>query len=145
VGPDRSRKSVRLDPVLSSDAGEAPLAAAVTGLGLAALPDWMVAGALQSGELVQVPPGWTGRPTPISAVYAGRGQTPATIRLFVDHLARYLADRAWASNPPSSAVPASVRVDKTSIRKSAGQRETREHRHAPAEADRAVRCKPQRR
>ncbi|HEU4617390.1 MAG TPA: LysR family transcriptional regulator [Gammaproteobacteria bacterium] len=92
-GPDGRRNDVQLDPIFSSDSGEALLAAAVGGLGLAALPDWMAAPALTSGELIQVLPGWSGPLTPIRAVYAGGGGAPAKTRLFVDHLAGYFARR----------------------------------------------------
>jgi DNA-binding transcriptional LysR family regulator len=95
LGPDGSRRRVPIEPVFASDAGEALLAAARDGLGLAALPNWMAASALRTGALVHVLPGWSSQPAPIHAVHAGVGQAAAKIRLFVDHLAAHLAGAAW--------------------------------------------------
>jgi DNA-binding transcriptional LysR family regulator len=95
VGPDgRSRRSA-IRPVLASDDGDAVLAAARSGLGLALLPSWMLAEPLAAGALVQVLPGWSGPAAPIQAVHLGRRQMPAKTRLFLDHLAAHLAKVAW--------------------------------------------------
>jgi len=81
------------DRVFASDAGEALLAAAVAGMGLAFLPNWMVNAALGAGELVPLLPDCGSRPVPIQAVYPSARQVPAKVRLFVDHLARTLVGR----------------------------------------------------
>lgn len=93
-GPDGARRRIPIAPVFASDAGEALLAAARDGIGLAALPNWMVAPALRAGALIHVLPGWGGQPVPIHAVHAGGGAA-AKVRLFVDHLAAHLARADW--------------------------------------------------
>lgn len=95
AGPGAVSRTVPIRAVLISDSGDAILAAATAGLGLAALPNWMVASALKSGELVAVLPGWGSRPVPIHAVYAPGGQTVAKIRLFVDALAAAFKRAGW--------------------------------------------------
>lgn len=96
AGPG-GRKTVATNPVFVSDSGEAVLAAATSGLGLAALPNWMVSAALERGTLVQILPGWGSQAVPIHAVHAGTRQVPAKVRLFIDHIARHLAQVAWRS------------------------------------------------
>ncbi|MEJ6004831.1 LysR family transcriptional regulator [Paucibacter sp. AS339] len=68
--------------------------AAVDGLGLALLPDFSAAPALQSGALVEVLPDW--RPVgffgdAIYAVYPWTNHTPRPLRLLIDHLRQVLA------------------------------------------------------
>lgn len=94
---------VRRVPVrarLASDAGEALLAAAVRGMGIAYVPDWMVHAELASGALEVVLPGWGRPPQPIHAVHASAGQPPAKVRLFIDHLRAHFGDPPyWARVP----------------------------------------------
>jgi DNA-binding transcriptional LysR family regulator len=97
VGPGGARRAVPIRSAFVSDSGDAILAAAMHGLGLAALPNWMVAPALKSGELAVILPGWGSRPVPIHAVYAPGGQTVAKVRLFVDTLAAAFRNAAWRS------------------------------------------------
>lgn len=96
VGPG-GRRTVATKPVFLSDSGEAVLAAANNGLGVAALPNWMVSDALERGTLVQILPGWGSQPVPIHAVHAGTRQVAAKVRLFIDHIARHLTQAAWRS------------------------------------------------
>ncbi|MCK6454827.1 MAG: LysR family transcriptional regulator [Alphaproteobacteria bacterium] len=95
TGPDGGSRRVAIRPALRSDAGEALLAAAIGGMGLAFLPNWMVAPALAAGALVQVLPAWSSRPVPIQAVHAGGRELAARTRLFLDHLALHLARAGW--------------------------------------------------
>lgn len=95
IGPGGASRTIAIRPVFVSDSGDAILAAALNGLGLTVLPNWMASAALNSGELVAVLPGWGGRPVPIHAVYAPGGQTMAKIRLFVDALAAAFKAAAW--------------------------------------------------
>lgn len=95
VGPDGRERRLPMPALLDSDDGDVLLSAAEAGLGLVAIPNWMAAGALRDGRLVQVLPGWGGRPVPIHAVHASGGQTPAKIRQFVDHLAAHLTRADW--------------------------------------------------
>lgn len=96
VDPRGRAGRVPISPVLVSDAGEVLLQAAIDGLGLALLPNWMVAPALRAGRLVRVMPGWGGRPTPVFAVFVGGPGLAPKVRLFVDHIARHLASADWS-------------------------------------------------
>lgn len=66
--------------------GEGMIAAARMGLGLAQLPDHMVAGALARGELVEVLPSCRPEAVPISAVYPSGRMVPARVRVLLDAL-----------------------------------------------------------
>ncbi|MEM8547726.1 MAG: LysR family transcriptional regulator [Pseudomonadota bacterium] len=78
----RSAPTVRL----RSNSGDALLAAAEAGLGLAYLPEFMVASALASGRLVAVLPEETTAPLPVVALYPSRHYLPAKTRRFLDFL-----------------------------------------------------------
>lgn len=94
---------VRRVPVrarLASDSGEALLAAAVAGMGIAYVPDWMVHAELQSGALEITLPGWGRPPQPIQAVHASAGQPPAKIRLFIQHLRAQFGEPVYWSLSP---------------------------------------------
>jgi DNA-binding transcriptional LysR family regulator len=91
IGPDRTHRNLRMRVVFSTDSGEALLGAALAGMGIALLPNWMAAAALARGELTQVLPEWGGRPVPIQIVHTAARQTPAKVRLFVEHLLRMQA------------------------------------------------------
>lgn len=92
-GPGGRRYEAAVEPLFASDAGEALLAAAIAGMGLAALPGWMVALPLAEGLLQRVLPGWGGAAVPIHALHAGGRRPPAKVRRFVDFLATRLAER----------------------------------------------------
>jgi DNA-binding transcriptional LysR family regulator len=60
--------------------GEGMVAAAVAGLGLAQLPDYMVADEIARGELAEVLPSCRPAPMPISAVYPSGRLVPPRVR-----------------------------------------------------------------
>lgn len=68
-------------------------AAAVAGLGLAMLPDFVAQPELESGRLVRVLENWTLRGGGIYAVYPHRRYLPAKIRVFVDFLVGWFKAR----------------------------------------------------
>ena len=103
-------KPIELQPVsrLRFNDGEAIVAAACMGLGLAQLPDYMAADALDDGRLVEVLPQCRPEPTPVWAVYPSARLVPQRVRVFLDAL-NELADsqatppaagRGRASPPP---------------------------------------------
>ncbi len=66
--------------------GEGMVAAACLGLGLVQLPDNMVAGQLQRGELIEVLPSCRPEAAPISAVYPSGRLVPARVRVLLEAL-----------------------------------------------------------
>lgn len=85
----RAEQSVSVSGSLQSNSGEILRGAALAGLGLALLPDWMVAGDLAAGRLLPCLEGYKAFPplyrAPIYAVHR-RGDVPAKISVFVAHL-----------------------------------------------------------
>jgi DNA-binding transcriptional LysR family regulator len=67
--------------------------AAVAGLGIVRLPDFIVADALRSGQLVTVLDAFLPSPTGVYAVYPQHRQSSLTIRAFVDFLRKHLKMR----------------------------------------------------
>ncbi len=78
--------------------GDAILAAALSGLGVALLPEWMVQEHLQTGQLRAVLPEFRSNPpvSPIQAVFAHRQHIPLKTRIFVTFLREKIAAQAWA-------------------------------------------------
>ena len=93
-GPD-GEASVRLSGRLSANSGEALLEAALAGLGVALLPDFLVAADLAAGRLVRLLHGWVEQGHAIWAVYPHNRHLAPKVRLFVDHLVT-----AFGSCPP---------------------------------------------
>lgn len=87
------RETLAVAPRLLTDSGESLRAAALAGLGIAAAPDWLVADALVSGQLVRLLPEEAMPSGGIYAVYPTHRLLASRVRLFVDHLARDLERR----------------------------------------------------
>jgi DNA-binding transcriptional LysR family regulator len=85
----RTEQSVNVSGSLQANSGEILRGAAVAGLGLVLLPDWMVARDLAAGRLRRCIEGYEAFPplyrAPIYAVHR-RGEVPAKISVFVAHL-----------------------------------------------------------
>jgi DNA-binding transcriptional LysR family regulator len=81
-------RPVELHPAASVriNDGEGMVAAACLGVGLAQLPDYMVAAELQRGELLEVLPSCRPEAQPISAVYPSGRLVPARVRVLLDAL-----------------------------------------------------------
>lgn len=65
--------------------------AAVVGLGVAVLPEWLVARELEAGALREILTRWTCPPAQLSAVYRVELRGAARVRTFVEHLRAALA------------------------------------------------------
>ncbi|MBB2198711.1 LysR family transcriptional regulator [Gluconacetobacter sp. 1c LMG 22058] len=78
---------VRRTPRLGSHDMVAMREAAIAGLGVAWLPDHLCQEAIDSGQLVQVLPEWTGREGIVHLVFTTRRGLPSAVRAFIDHLA----------------------------------------------------------
>lgn len=85
-GPN-GRQSMRVRGRLRANSGEALLAAALAGSGIAHLPTFICGDALRDRRLVRLLPGWVDPQEPvINAIYpAGRNLSPK-VRVFIDFL-----------------------------------------------------------
>ena len=90
----RTEESVEVSGSLQANSGEVLRGAAVAGLGLVLLPDWMVARDLVAGRLRRCVEGYEAFPplyrAPIYAVHR-RGEVSAKITVFVAHLKNAMA------------------------------------------------------
>jgi DNA-binding transcriptional LysR family regulator len=80
-------------PQILSNNSESLRAAALAGLGVAAVPEWLVADALVAGQLTRVLDKHETPTGGIYAVYPTNRLLASRVRLFVDHLARDLRAR----------------------------------------------------
>ncbi|GAB4184654.1 MAG: LysR family transcriptional regulator [Wenzhouxiangellaceae bacterium] len=82
------------------------LSAAIAGLGMALLPDWLIRSALASGRLVNVFPDYDVTATTFDTgawlVYPSRSYLPNKVRVMIDFLREYLPPRMTASQTDSA-------------------------------------------
>lgn len=83
--------SVRVKGPLVTNSGEAMLAGALAGRGIAALPDFLVREALADGRLVALLADWPAPPAGLHLVMPPGGPRPARVEVLIDFLARELA------------------------------------------------------
>ncbi|MEX3762333.1 LysR family transcriptional regulator [Paraburkholderia phenoliruptrix] len=93
---DGAVKSFEVLGPLRANNGDLIRDAAVAGLGIVRLPDFIVADALRSGRLVTVLDEFLPSPTGVYAVYPQHRQSSLTIRAFVDFLRKHLKKRLTA-------------------------------------------------
>jgi DNA-binding transcriptional LysR family regulator len=77
--------------VFCSNNGEVLAEAAMQGLGITLLPDFIVADALADGRLVRILEGRERSPLTLSVLYPSRQHVPAKTRLFIDHMVEHFA------------------------------------------------------
>jgi DNA-binding transcriptional LysR family regulator len=82
--------TVRVNGRLSTDNGDIEVEAALAGLGVSLIPDFLVDEYLADGRLTCILPDWSGRHAPIYAVYPHNRHMSAKVRVFVDFLAERL-------------------------------------------------------
>lgn len=91
------RVTVRASGPLIADNSDVVVKAAVEGLGIAFLPDWLVGPELRAGKLVEILPGWGGKAEGgIHAVLPPGRLIPTKTRLFVDEIAKSIK-AGWRS------------------------------------------------
>jgi DNA-binding transcriptional LysR family regulator len=96
-------RSVRVRGSFSANNGDALRAAALRGLGVVCLPDFMVGDEVERGELVRLLAGWETADVPIHAVWPPQPHLPAKLRLFIDFLNERLPRRcAWPQDRPAA-------------------------------------------
>lgn len=86
--------------------GEAMVQAAVLGLGLAQVPDYMVADAVAAGRLIEVLPQHRPPSMPIHAVMPGNRMVPARVRVLLDALDEWVATQQASPGKGLQAAPA---------------------------------------
>lgn len=69
---------------LGVDDTNAYMAAALTGLGVAQAPAYMLQAALESGQLVRILQDWTSEPVPVHVIYRPNRFLGAKVRVFID-------------------------------------------------------------
>ena len=79
-------QTVLVNGVFCSNNGEVLAEAAMQGLGITLLPDFIVAQALNDGHLVRILEGWERSPLALSVLYPSRQHVPAKARLFIEYL-----------------------------------------------------------
>ena len=90
---DGKRRRLRVPGVLAFNTAEAPVAAALNGLGITQTSDALVASYLQDGRLQLVLEDWIAEGPPISIVFAHGGRISAKVRVFADFMANLM--RGW--------------------------------------------------
>ncbi len=87
------KEAIAVQPRLLTNSTESLRAAALAGLGLAAVPEWLVADALVAGQLTRVPGSHATPSGGIYAVYPTNRLLASRVRVFVDHITRDLRAR----------------------------------------------------
>lgn len=82
--------SITPQPAFLSNNGDVLTKAAIDGMGLTCLPDFIVADAVMSGQLVLVAADPDEQVVPVLAVYPARAHLPLKVRSFIDFLAERL-------------------------------------------------------
>lgn len=88
--------SVRIDARLRSNNGDAIVAAAAAGAGIALQPDFIAGPLLREGALVEILPGWRAAEFGVYALYSQGQFLPTKSRAFINHLADAYAHPPWA-------------------------------------------------
>lgn len=86
-------KEIEIRPKILTHSTESVRSAALTGIGIVAIPEWMVTDILASGQLVQILDSYDMASSGIFAVYPTNRLLTPKVRLFVDYLARHLKQR----------------------------------------------------
>ena len=89
-GGTEGDESIVMKGVFCSNNGEVLAEAALQGLGITLLPDFIVEDALADGRLVRVLEGRERGPLTLSVLYPSRQHVPAKTRLFIDHMVEQL-------------------------------------------------------
>jgi DNA-binding transcriptional LysR family regulator len=89
---DGRRESVSVNGPICSNNGDLLLQAALSGVGLTVLPEFLLRDALQAGQLRRAMPDWQVFPDiGLFALYAPATKGMPAVRAFVEHLQRHLS------------------------------------------------------
>jgi len=89
---DGEAVNVPIRPVVRTNAAETLRGAALAGVGLTAIPSWMIGEDLARGELIEVLADWPTIEYGIYAVYPSNRLMAKKVRLFVDLIARRIRE-----------------------------------------------------
>lgn len=100
-GPE-GKVDVQVKGRVLTNNGDVLLSLALAGHGVALLPSFFVAQALQEGRLLRLLPGWHGnKDDSISVVYPARRNAPPKLRALLDYLVQNLSDPpSWERDLP---------------------------------------------
>ncbi|NPD65761.1 LysR family transcriptional regulator [Lichenicola cladoniae] len=91
--------TVHLSGPLRSNNGDSIKPALLSGIGLAALPDFLIWSELQEGRLIEVLPDWALPTVPLSLVTPPASLRPARVTVTMDFLHDALIKAPWAAAP----------------------------------------------
>lgn len=87
-----NKEKYALREVISSDSPEMIVKMAVLGLGIAAMPKWMIEKYIKTNELIEIFESEEKLSLPMYAVYKNADYLPFRIRAFIDFLANYFSN-----------------------------------------------------
>jgi len=91
-GPDDAEVTVRPEGPLAANSGDALIPALIAGLGIAALPGFIVGPHLASGALVAILPDWTPPPVGLNLLTPPSPLRPQRVEALIAFLSRHLRD-----------------------------------------------------
>jgi len=95
AGPAARALSLKIEPRFVANDFEVLIAATLSGLGVALVPEHRCAAELASGRLIRLLPEWSSIIRPLHAVYpSGRHLTPK-VTTFLEHLSRSFSPPPW--------------------------------------------------
>lgn len=84
------RQKIAITPIFTSEGVTSLREAALLGLGIAVLPDWLVTGDIINKRLVRVLPEWRAEDLPAHLVYPVQRRLPVRVRTFIDFATSYM-------------------------------------------------------
>ncbi len=93
LGPDGSKKAVRVGGTATTNSGTMQLAIAKAGLGIVTLPEFFLRDALASGEVIPILTDWQKPESALYALYPERRLLPTKVRTLIDFLSEWFAGR----------------------------------------------------
>jgi DNA-binding transcriptional LysR family regulator len=109
-GDEPERAKLAMNIVMRSENETLLRLAALEGLGVVFLPDWLAREDLESGALVPVLPDDPGLLTNINAVFSSRRLLPRNVRAFIDHLVEVGLGLEQPDNRPTGQATASALI-----------------------------------
>jgi DNA-binding transcriptional LysR family regulator len=76
-------KTLRIEPILTTEGVTSLREVVLSGLAIAVLPDWLVGSDLASGRLLPVLKRWSSPPIPLNVVYLADRQRPSRVSAFI--------------------------------------------------------------